>query len=290
MATQSEGQGQLAAALARAQGAFAPIRKNRTVEVVTKDKSTGKPNGSYTFRYATLDAVLDATRSALAENELSLSTTINAGVLTVTLTHSSGEWRSSALSVPDPTKSGWKEFGSATTYGTRYLVSPLLGVASENDDDGNAADGDDVKGMETQVDPWVKLWDDLAAAGKDNAALARAWVEQVLQRSVQSMNDLTAADFPALRDTLDGKRPLPPARVMSTKEQLADLNKAIDALAPWGTTDKAGEELAALKKAAKRAWINKMLEPRPAKPIEASAELTQEQVLALTKRALAGEV
>ena len=32
------------------------------------------------------------------------------------------------------------------------------------------------------------------------------------------------------------------------------------------------------------------LEPQPAKPIEASAELTQEQALALTKRALAGEV
>ena len=280
----------MARALAKAQGDFAPIRKNRTVEVVTKDKNTGKPNGSYSFRYATLDAVLDATRAALAANEIALSTLINAGVLTVTLTHSSGEWRSSSLPVPaDPTKSGWKEYGSAVTYGTRYLVSPMLGVASENDDDGNAADGDDVKGMETQVNPWDKLWDDLEAKGFKTVDTVRAWIEQCLQRSVPSQKNLTDADLPILREYLEGK-PLPPARVMATADELKSLNQAIDALAPWGTTDKTGEELAALKKTAKKAWINKMLEPQPAKPIEASAELTQGQALALTKRALAGEV
>ena len=57
--TQSAETGAIVASLAKAQGAFLPVHRNRTVEVNLKD---GK--GKYTFAYATLDSVLDATRKA----------------------------------------------------------------------------------------------------------------------------------------------------------------------------------------------------------------------------------
>jgi polyhydroxyalkanoate synthesis regulator phasin len=281
MENRSEGIGQLVGALAKAQGSYEPIRKNRTVKVAMK------AGGAYDFRYATLDSVLDATRTALAVNGLAITATVT-DKLTVLLMHESGEWLSSVAPMP-AIGGNWQAYGSALTYARRYLISTMLGVASESDDDGAAASGHKIESMETDIDPWAKLWDDLADKGISTVDDARKWVERCLQRSVPSQKNLTDADLPVLRDYLEGK-PLPPARTMATADELKALNQAIDALVPWGTTDKVGEELAALKKTAKKAWINKMLDPQPAKPIEASAELTQGQALALTKRALAGEV
>jgi polyhydroxyalkanoate synthesis regulator phasin len=281
MENRSEGIGQLVGALAKAQGSYEPIRKNRTVKVAMK------AGGAYDFRYATLDSVLDATRTALAVNGLAITATVT-DKLTVLLMHESGEWLSSVAPMP-AIGGNWQAYGSALTYARRYLISTMLGVASESDDDGAAASGHKIESMETDIDPWAKLWDDLADKGISTVDDARKWVERCLQRSVPSQKNLTDADLPVLRDYLEGK-PLPPARTMATADELKALNQAIDALVPWGTTDKVGEELVALKKTAKKAWINKMLDPQPAKPIEASAELTQGQALALTKRALAGEV
>lgn len=282
MENRSEGIGQLVGALAKAQGSYEPIRKNRTVTVKMKS------GGTYDFRYATLDAVLDATRTALAVNGLAITATISDKLLTVLLMHESGEWLQSVAPLPMP-GGDWQAYGSAITYARRYLISTMLGVSSESDDDGVAASGHKIENMETDVDPWSKLWDDLEAKGYTDVNAVRTWIERCLQRSVPSQKNLTDADLPVLREYLEGK-PLPPARTMATVDELKALNQAIDALVPWGTTDKTGEELAALKKSAKKAWINKMLDPQPAKPIEASAELTQGQALALTKRALAGEV
>lgn len=282
MENRSDSIGALVGALANAQGSYEPIRKNRTVKVAMK------AGGAYDFRYATLDSVLDATRTALAVNGLAITATVT-DKLTVLLMHESGEWLSSVAPMP-AIGGNWQAYGSALTYARRYLISTMLGVASESDDDGAAASGHKVESMETDINPWEKLWDDLAEKGFDNVNKVRVWIEQVLQRTCQSQKDLTDADLPLLRDTIDGKRPLPPARIAPTKEELAELNKAIDALAPWGTTDKTGEELASIKKAAKLEWINKMLDPKPAKAAKSSADLDQPQVLALTKRALAGEV
>jgi hypothetical protein len=283
MENRSEAIGALVGALAKAQGSYEPIRKNRTVTV------TMKSGGKYDFRYATLDAVLDATRTALAVNGLAITATIGDKLLTVLLVHESGQWLASVANIPAPA-GDWQAFGSAITYARRYLISTMLGVSSESDDDGTAASGHKVENMETQVDPWDKLWDGLDAKGMDSPKAKQEWIERVLQRSVPTTKTLTGADLPILLETLEGKRPLPAERVMPSKEELAEMNKAIDALAPWGTSDKTGGELAAHKKAAKLEWINKMLDPKPAKPVTGSADLDQPQTLALTKRALAGEV
>src|SRR6185295_490066 len=58
----------LFAAKAKARGSFAPIVKKCNVDVTNKD---GKK--LYSFQYADLDAILDATSGAMSENGLDLS-------------------------------------------------------------------------------------------------------------------------------------------------------------------------------------------------------------------------
>lgn len=126
----------LFAALAQAQAAFGPITKNRTVSV-RSDK------GAYTFDYATLDVVLDACRPALNANGLALVQPFSAAgdecEVRTLLVHSSGAYIELQYRFLKPGRI--QELGSVLTYVRRYSVASLLGVSSEEDDDGNAADG-----------------------------------------------------------------------------------------------------------------------------------------------------
>ena len=129
---------ELAKALAQAQTAFDAIKRDRTVKVQTK---TG---GSYTFAYAPLDTILAAIRPALAQHGLSLvqASHIDNGAefLRTTLLHASGEYISNDTAVLVSDR-GAQAYGSALTYAARYGVTRLLCLASEDDDDGNAAEG-----------------------------------------------------------------------------------------------------------------------------------------------------
>jgi len=133
---------QLAKALAAAQAEITNPQKNREVTVSTK---TG---GSYKFKYATLDGILDAVRPALTKNGLWFVQTLANGDgkyrLETTLMHESGEWVQSEqpLFVSDATN---QAFGSALTYAKRYALTGMLGIAADEDDDGNGADGNHIK-------------------------------------------------------------------------------------------------------------------------------------------------
>lgn len=128
-------------ALAAASLEFAPIVKNKHVRVQTRDR------GAYEFDYADLDSVLSATGPALARHGLRVWHFLCDGdngerEIHHMLTHKSGvslECRQAVRA------DGWQAFGSALTYARRYFVQCVLGVAAENDDDGNAADGNTVE-------------------------------------------------------------------------------------------------------------------------------------------------
>lgn len=134
--------GELAAALASAQGQFPEVPRNRSVSVSTRS------GGTYQFRYASLDAILAAVRRPLAENGLAISQLVESGngatipVLRTVLMHKSGQWIESVA--PIISAGGNQEFGSALSYMRRYALSALLGIASQEDDDGNVADGNHV--------------------------------------------------------------------------------------------------------------------------------------------------
>ena len=139
MSEQSEQIGELAKALAVAQG---------KITGALKDSS----NPFFKSRYADLASVWDACRGPLSENGLAvvqLTESDDAGVyVATTLAHSSGQWMRSRLRL-QPKDSTPQGLGSAITYGRRYALAAIVGVA-QVDDDGNAASGREGVG---RVDP-----------------------------------------------------------------------------------------------------------------------------------------
>jgi hypothetical protein len=126
---QSEQINELAAALAKAQGA---------IKGATKDTA----NPFFKSKYADLASVWDACRAELTANGLSIiqTTDDSQGVTVVTtLAHSSGQWIRGRLTMR-PVKDDPQGIGSAITYARRYALAAMVGVAPE-DDDGNAASG-----------------------------------------------------------------------------------------------------------------------------------------------------
>lgn len=116
-------------ALVAAQGAFTPIIKDRE-------------NPHFKSRYATLDAIHTATRSALQENGLAVMqiTVPKKGgevILRTILMHASGQTIVSDLPLMKLT-AGPQQFGSELTYMRRYAYAALLSVTADEDDDGNA--------------------------------------------------------------------------------------------------------------------------------------------------------
>lgn len=126
----------IAEALAKAAGAITNPVKNREV-TVRSDK------GNYKFKYATFDAILDSIRKPLSDNGLWFVQTLDGNQMVTTLYHSSGQTLNSRI----PFVAGGnkpQEVGSALTYAKRYGLCALLGIAADEDDDGNAAEGNGV--------------------------------------------------------------------------------------------------------------------------------------------------
>lgn len=127
-ATEPEIVNKLADALSRAQAKFPKIVKDKTANA-----------GTYKYQYSDLGDLIEAVKGPLAENGLAHSERISlrdgAMVLITELMHISGESRESEwpLAIGKP-----QDMGSALTYGRRYSLQALLGVAAEQDDDGAA--------------------------------------------------------------------------------------------------------------------------------------------------------
>jgi len=105
---------------------------------VAKDKI----NPHFKNRYTSLDAILDATRPVLSKHGLALSQEPcfedgMAGVVT-RIIHTSGESRESKLLLPLRDQSA-QGVGSCLSYARRYAAAAVLGIASDEDDDGQQA-------------------------------------------------------------------------------------------------------------------------------------------------------
>ena len=131
----SETIGELAKALSAAQGEYPPIKKTATA-IVNTDKA------KYSYSYAELECVLAAARSINHKHGLALCQEVSVEeqcvITTSLLLHSSGEWIEGTLSIPitQGRMNIAQAIGSAATYGRRYGASAILGLASEDDDDG----------------------------------------------------------------------------------------------------------------------------------------------------------
>lgn len=128
----SDSIGNLATALAMAQGELKPANKDAT-------------NPFLKNKFADLGSVIEAVRPVLAKYGLSfVQIPVNAddaiGVETI-LIHSSGEWLGDAVYLPLDEEKGISRSqvaGKVITYLRRYALSAVLGVYADEDTDGNA--------------------------------------------------------------------------------------------------------------------------------------------------------
>ena len=123
-------------------------------------------NPYFNSRYASLDAVWEMCRKPLSDNGLALVQAIvqeeGKSYLVTTLYHTSGQWMASRypiMPMKQKKDTGWEaskdpqSIGSAITYARRYAMSALLGVAAEEDTDGQAAPRNAARGTQRGAPP-----------------------------------------------------------------------------------------------------------------------------------------
>ena len=116
-----------------------------TFQGEVKDPSKdGKANYG---KYVQLNGLLETIRPALSKHGLSFLQFPGGDGTLITITtllmHSSGEWIESEPFCLKAQRVDPQGAGSAVTYGRRYSLSSVLGVAWDEDDDGNKASGKD---------------------------------------------------------------------------------------------------------------------------------------------------
>jgi hypothetical protein len=177
--------GTLSAALAKAQAEMGNA---------TKDAN----NPAFKTKYATLEAVVEAAKP-LARHGIAcmqFPTLVGDGAVAVTTMLSLGEqWIRSTLAVP-VTKRDAQGLGSAITYGRRYSLMSVLGIAPE-DDDGNAA----VARAEQAIDEnRVDQAEMMLRQAKSLEALAEAWKSPLLQTVMHQAPKAIADRITAAKD------------------------------------------------------------------------------------------
>ncbi len=127
---------ELAGALSKAQAAFTNILKDNTAKIRTKS------GAEYSYSYADLASLLDMVRDPLSKNGLSILqgadvTQEGKLIIETMLLHSSGQFIKNTLKLPivETGNNAIQAIGSSITYGRRYEISSMLGIASELDDD-----------------------------------------------------------------------------------------------------------------------------------------------------------
>jgi len=173
--THSESVARIAVALSKAQG---------TIEGAAK----ASLNPHFGSRYADLESVWTACRSALAVNEIAVvqspSTVGSLVGMTTLLLHGSGEWIESDPLQVEARDAAPQAVGSCLTYLRRYQLASMAGVAPTDDDDAEAGQGrgeqQSVASKQHIVAPepdgyadWLDRLHVLAAEG--TARLDRAW-------------------------------------------------------------------------------------------------------------------
>lgn len=136
----SEQIGNLAAALALAQAKFRAIGKDKTARINSQ-------KGAFSYTYADLATVVEATRMALTEQGLSVLQPVRLGdgqiTVTSVLAHKSGEWLAEEMSWPVASADN-RSIGSGITYARRHAYLALVGgAATDEDDDAEQARGGD---------------------------------------------------------------------------------------------------------------------------------------------------
>jgi len=192
---QSEQINELVKALVLAQAEFKPIKKDSI-------------NPFYNKKYATLDAVIDATAEALRKNGLIVIQTMQDDSLVTTLAHTSGQWISGSALL-HAVKQDPQGMGSAITYARRYGYCAITQCSpSDEDDDGNSHIDDKPKSKKTEAQKnpvdGEKIYFDLM--NKIEVCQKVVQMDAVSNEIVSSAHLLKTIQIDALRDTFKRRK------------------------------------------------------------------------------------
>lgn len=111
------------------------ISFQKEVGTITKDAI----NPHFKNTYASLSAIIEAIKEPLGKNGLTyVQFPSQQNGLTTRLMHESGEFMEETYFMT-PSKNDPQGTGSAIAYARRYALGAILGLATEEDDDGNLA-------------------------------------------------------------------------------------------------------------------------------------------------------
>lgn len=124
---------------------YSAIIKMRTeIAPIARTRTASMPK--YSYRYATLDSVIELLNVVLPKYNLgwvqAIGTAEGRQTLTTRIIHESGEWIEDTLALPqvrgDSGKNENQELGASITYFKRYALSAMFGIATDDDTDGVA--------------------------------------------------------------------------------------------------------------------------------------------------------
>ena len=207
----------LHAALAKAQGEFPPVTRDREVEVQMKG------GGKYTFSYAELSGVIAITRPALVENGLAVTqfltcTDDGRPAVTTALLHEAGGLISGTIPIRTDGMSP-QEVGSLITYIRRYSYCAALGIAPERDDDGRQA----TIGHTRQ-----------ASNGRTSEPKVTKRIAEEIERLIDTLNETGALGEVEIRDGMQSAYGTAVTAEL-TKSQAENLKARLEAKAPTVT-------------------------------------------------------
>lgn len=107
-------------------------------------------NPFFKSKYATLAQLVEMSRELLSKNSLSVSQLCEGDcAVTTILMHESGEYLSATLALK-PVQDTPQGRGSCITYSRRYSYASILGLVSDDDDDGNHASNKEHKSVSAE--------------------------------------------------------------------------------------------------------------------------------------------
>ena len=162
-----------------------------------KDPSkSGKANYG---KYVTLDELLESIRPVLSQNGLSFLQFPGGDgqliTITTVLLHSSGEWIESEPFTLKSQKVDPQGAGSAVTYGRRYSLSAILGVAWDTDDDGQAASHAIVSTTERKAEPPTPINQTKPAFPDENTGPQFLMCQECTDEISQRIHDYSVQKF-----------------------------------------------------------------------------------------------
>lgn len=169
-------------------------------------------NPHFRSKYASLASVMRAIKplaeAGITVTQVPFASDGRVGVITMLIHGKSGQWVRGTIS-EKASRPGPQEMGSLLTYLRRYSLASMVGVASDEDDDGNAAQTAPQKQEEKKVDP-VEYIDALVikdlkeaiskAAGGAKVALWKAWIEKVIGEPVAGLDKIPVKFMETIRE------------------------------------------------------------------------------------------